>query len=286
MENIFIKNKNELEKKIQKFIADGAKKLHVITDFDRTLTPALIDGKRATTSFAQAREEGYLGEEYTKKAQALFDHYYPIEISSNISNEKRSSAMREWYEGHLNLMIEYGMNRDVMDDIVAKGKIVLRAGGAEFFRLLDKQQIPILIFSAGLGDIIKNYFIKNNLLTPNVHLISNFFNFSDDGKAIDYIRPAIHTCNKNEIEVGHTPYFRDLGERKNVLLLGNDIGDLGMSEGFNYDEIIRIGFTSHEEKDNEEKIKQSYDLVIENDGDMEYVNELLSVIPEHCRTRQ
>ena len=278
MQNIFIRNKDELDQKIKKFVDGGAEKLHLIADFDRTLTPAFIGGKRATTSFAQAREDGHLGEEYTKKAQALFDHYYPIEISSGISDDERSTAMQEWYENHLSLLIEYGITRDIMDDIVVKGKIILRSGGVDFFRLLNQKQIPVLIFSAGLWDIIKSYFMKNSLLTSNVHLISNFFNFSNDGRAIDYIKPAIHTSNKNEIEVSHTPYFRELGERKNVLLLGNDIGDLGMSEGFDFDEIIRIGFLNKEEKQNEEEFKKAYDVVIEDDGDMDYVNELLEKI--------
>ena len=45
MKNIAIPNKKALEEKIEKIKKSGIKALHVISDFDRTLTKAIVRGK-------------------------------------------------------------------------------------------------------------------------------------------------------------------------------------------------------------------------------------------------
>ena len=58
---------------------------------------------------------------------------------------------------------------------------------------LEKESIPLLIFSAGLGDVIvetlKHYNHKNlhnpeleRKIHDNIHIISNFMNWSQEGK--------------------------------------------------------------------------------------------------------
>ena len=45
-ENIIISNPKDLEEKIKGISKGGVNKLHVISDFDRTLTKAFVNGKR------------------------------------------------------------------------------------------------------------------------------------------------------------------------------------------------------------------------------------------------
>ncbi|MBU2415738.1 hypothetical protein KKH86_00740 [Patescibacteria group bacterium] len=66
--------------------------------------------------------------------------------------------------------------------------------------------------------------------------------------------------------------------RKNVLLLGDSFGDTEMINGFDYDNLIKIGFLNENVKENLEEYKKNYDVVILNDGSMEYVNDLLNEI--------
>ena len=62
----------------------GPEKLHVLADFDRTLTYALVDGQRRDSLMAILRDEKYLTPDYPAKAHALRDQYYPIEIDFSI----------------------------------------------------------------------------------------------------------------------------------------------------------------------------------------------------------
>ena len=66
--------------------------------------------------------------------------------------------------------------------------------------------------------------------------------------------------------------------RKNVLLLGDSLGDLGMIEGFEYDNLISVGFLNENIEENLHAYKENFDIVIMNDGSMNYVNGLIKKI--------
>ena len=101
MENIYIKNERELNEKIKLIKQDGKDNLHIIADFDNTLSKAYVNGKKMESMIAQIRRLGYLGEEYTKLAYDLYNKYHPIEIDPNIPQEIK---IRKWLIGGLNTL--------------------------------------------------------------------------------------------------------------------------------------------------------------------------------------
>ncbi len=181
-----------------------------------------------------------MGKEYVEKAYALHDRYYPYEISPTLSLEEKKEKMQEWWRAHMRLLLHAGMNKKIIK-IIAHKKPKERKGLSEFFMLLAKKNIPLLIFSAGLGDVIKMYLEKQNLLTKNVHILANFYRF-----------------NKNEIEVKHHPYHKEIEHRKNV--------------------ILKIGFLNEKDKELKREYAKHFDMLILNDGTMEGVNRLLKMI--------
>jgi 5'-nucleotidase len=52
----------------------------------------------------------------------------------------------------------------------------------------------------------------------------------------------IHVLNKNEKCIRGTRFAADVASRHNVILLGDSLGDIGMSNGVQCDEIVRVGF--------------------------------------------
>lgn len=278
MQGIHINDAKQLEKKIASFKKDGAKGFHVVADFDRTLTPLNVDGRKIHSVYAILREGKYLTPDYAPKSFAEFDKYHPYEIDPNLSLEEKSKKMVEWWKAHWELMVECGISKEVIDDVIKKQRVRLRKGGTDFFMTLASQQVPILIFSAGIGDIITEFLKDYKLLTPNVHVISNFFEFDRQGIATGYKEPLIHTFNKNETEVKDTPYHGLIEKCRNVLLLGDTIGDLGMTEGINHDCIIKVGFLNDKKEQLFDSYSKAFDVVILDDGPMNYVNELVNGI--------
>jgi len=276
--NLIIPNQDKLEKKKSIFKKQGVEKIHIISDFDRTLTKAFVNRKKFPSIISQLYDGNHLTKEYAKKAQQLYDKYHPMEIDPNIPIEEKKKLMENWWRTHKKLLIKSGLNLKDIQDVVDNGKLQFREGALEFFDLTHKKQIPLVIFSSsGIGEAIPLYFKKINKNYKNIHIISNSMEYDKDGNAIAIKEPIIHVFNKGEVALKGLPIMKKLKHRKNVLLLGDSLGDLNMTKGFNYENIIRIGFLNYDEE-NLEDYKRSFDVVLLNDSDMNYVNELLKEI--------
>ncbi len=77
---VIIANPEKLAQLKKIFIEDGKDKIHVLADFDRTLTKAIIKGKKMPSIISILRDNNYLTAEYAREARKLFAKYHPIEI--------------------------------------------------------------------------------------------------------------------------------------------------------------------------------------------------------------
>jgi len=276
MKNIAIQNPKNLEKLKERFKKDGADKIHVLSDFDRTLTTAFIDGKSMPSIISILRDGNYLTPDYAPKAHALYNKYHPIEINPEIPLEEKKKAMHEWWMKAFDLLTKSDFTRDDLEKVVTSGKIRFRPGALEFMDLLYSHSIPLIIMSsAGLGEAISKLLQKEGRLYQNVYVISNSFEWDEKGNAVGIKQPIIHTLNKDETMIKDYPdVFEIVKNRKNVLLLGDSLGDIGMIAGFDYDNLIKIGFLNEEVEKCLGEYKNNYDVVILNDSDMNFVNKL------------
>lgn len=276
--DILIVNQKKFEELKNNFIVQGKENVHVLTDFDRTLTRAFVEGKKINTVIGQIREGKYLAKDYASKAFALFDKYRPIEINNNIPIEERKEKMVEWWGRHLKLLIECGLNKPALENIVEEKPLCFRENALEFFGLLRKHGIPFVIMSSAPGDMIEMHLGQKRILHENVHVIANFFEFDEKGNVIKYKEPLIHSLNKHEIIVKNFPVFNEIKNRKNVLLIGDALDDTGMIEGFDYDNLIKIGFLNERTEEQINDYKRCFDVVLLNDTNFGFINNLLKEI--------
>ncbi len=278
LKNLIISNEQDLEDKIKMISKDGKGNFYVLADFDRTLTKAFVEGVKSPTAIAQIRNGNYLTPDYAPRAHELFDVYHPIEINSKVSSKEKNLKMHEWWKKHFDLLVECGLSKEVMQKIVSQRTLKFRKGAIEFIDLLHEYDVPLVIMSAGPGDMIKMYLEQEGRLYDNVHVIANFLIFDSNGKAIGVHEPIIHSCNKYEIELKKLPVYRELLKRRNVLLLGDGLEDLKMIEKFDYKTLVSVGFLNEEVEANLPNFKRGFDVVLLNDGDFSYVNELIKRI--------
>ena len=278
--NIVIPNPERLEKLKKAISKDGVKKLHVLSDFDRTLTRAFADGKSVPSLISILREENYLTPDYPQKAKELYAKYHPIEINPNISLEEKKKAMREWWTAHFDLLIKSGLNKRDLRKVVESERIKLREGCREFLDFLQKHNIPLVIMSSsGLGkEAIAMYLEKKRRLYKNIYIISNSYEWDGAGNAIAVKQPIIHGMNKDMTIIRSFPVFEIIKERKNVLLMGDNLADVEIVKGFNYDNLLKIGFLNEKVKENLEQYENKYDFLILNDSSMKPINNLLREI--------
>lgn len=279
-DNIVITNWETLEIAKQEISNSGLDSFHVVADFDRTLTKLFLDGHPTRSLIDLLRHEKHLSPAYDLAAQALFEKYYVIEIDPFVPDKDKAQAMHEWWSEHFDLLKKERLNKKTLEAIVESARIQLRAGTDRLLAKLHTYKIPLLIFSAtGLGsETISLYLKKNKQLFDNIHIISNTLEWDKDGYFVKAREPVIHSMNKNEHAIENYPVFKTIKNRKNVLLLGDNISDVGMAKGLDCQNIIKIGFLNESIEKNLEEYKKYFDILILNDGDMEFVNELIEEI--------
>jgi len=278
MDKVIIPDKEVLDEKIKRIKEEGVETLHVIADFDNTLTKAFVNGRKFQSAMAQIRTWGYLSDDYVNKSFALYDLYHPIEIDPEVDMTMKNMKMIEWWSAHRDLLVEYGMKKEIIEKILEDNRIILRENINDFIKLLKNKKIPLLIFSAGIGDLIEGILKKNEDYYNQISIISNFFRYDEEGNVLGYKGEIIHTFNKGEVAISEDPHFENVADRKNVILLGDSLGDLSMADGLEHGTKLTIGGFNEEDGELLDEYKNRYDFLVLNDGTMEPVVELFKTI--------
>lgn len=285
MQDIIVADEQKLIKIIAALKNGGAGNLHVLSDFDRTLTRACSNGIPVPSLISVLYDHNYLTPEYSRKSKTLERKYRPIEDDPDIPLEIKKIAMLEWWQKQFDLLVKSGLDRNDIKNIVSSDIVKFRAGIGEFAAILAKNNIPLVVMSAsGMGaEAIKMAFGRIGADSSNLKIISNEFIWDKNGYAIGVKQPIIHAFNKDETTVKEFPEIYDvIKNRKNVVLLGDNPEDVKMVCGFNYDNLLSIGFYNRQGGEWLEKHKKVFDIVIANDAGLDYVNQLLG---ETTRTK-
>ena len=279
MSDIIISDEKSFSKKKNDLIKSGFDNLHFVSDFDRTLTKAFVNSNFYPALISIFATEGYLSREFNNREKELFNYYHPYEISNSITLDEKKEKMEMWWDEMAQSLIDFSLNKGLFEEAAKSQKIQLRDKTKEVLEIINSKEVPFIIFSAsGLGDIsIKEVLKYKNLLFPNIDIISNKFLWDENGYAIDYEKPHIHPFNKKETTL--SPDIKEkISKRKNIILLGDSLGDSNMAE--TNQTILKIGFLNYHIDEKIEEYKKHYDVVITNDGSMDFVYDLLKEIDE------
>merc|ERR1719273_85994 len=106
---------------------------------------------------------------------------------------------------------------------------------------LLKNNVPVLVLSAGLGDLVEEILLHYNVYHSNVKVVSNFLDYDEEGNIIGLAGDVIHVFNKNEkslkpvertnVRVENVDLIDEIHRRGNVLLMGDSLGDPCMADG-------------------------------------------------------
>lgn len=215
----------------------------VIIDFDKTTTLGKVDGLIVPSIISILRSEDHLSSKYSELSKALHAKYHPIEMNSSIPFETRYKAMESWWTEHLDLLIKSGLNLSHIKQASESKQIVIRSGFAELVKYASENDIPLVIFSAsGIGfESIEFTLKRDGLLTSNITIISNRFIWDENGNAVSRVMPTIHSLAKTGAMLKSTEAWGKISEKKFVIVVGDALHDVTMSDGIDFEQVISFG---------------------------------------------
>ena len=203
---------------------------------------------------------------------STYKKFRKIEKDPELPLEVKIKAMVQWMEISEQLLKGFEFDPTELVEVAEKYGSDLRDGTKTLMERLNAAKIPVLVFSAGLGDVVEAILKHNEVLLPNVEIISNFLKYSSN-KLDGFNGKKIHVFNKNETVLDQE-HLKRLEKRKNILLMGDSIGDTTMSDGIkDVENVFKIGFLY--DKDNEivekslESYMDSFDVVLVDDQTMD-----------------
>nr|CAG8443365.1 11859_t:CDS:2 [Entrophospora candida]CAG8446124.1 8714_t:CDS:2 [Entrophospora candida] len=276
-----ISNEEKTREKLNKIIEDGFDNLHIISDFDATMTSYWFDDKkRNPSSHSILGKSERLSDQFRARIKEIDEKYYSIEIDPYKSKQEKLPYMLEWWGKAHDLLIGEKISKDDVTRIATETPVKMRPGLDSLVKTCSEKKVPLLVFSAGIGNVIEQVLRSKNLYDQdNMHIVSNQMGFNPTTGICDrFEEPLVHIFNKSEVVVKESPYHAAIEDRRNVILLGDSMGDLQMSSGISHDVSLTIAFLNVRIDEHLDEYLKSFDIVMVNDGPMDCVNIILSNI--------
>jgi len=107
--------------------------------------------------------------------------------------------------------------------------------------------------------------------------MGNKFQFDEENNINDIKYPIIQTFNKSAV------FKNEFGssDKTHVILIGDHLNDSDITNEVNFKEYLKIGFFNYPEGEKQELLenyKKRYDLIIQNNGNFNKINEYISNI--------
>lgn len=208
------------------------------------------------------------------------NYYLPIEHDHSIPKEQKVPILVEWWKKWLNLTVETQLLQETVKKMVKTSKTNFKSGCKLFLESLEQNKIPILIVSAGLGNIIQERIRLECGYLSNMKIVSNFMKFDLKTKKIVGFEGKInHVLNKNESVMSNLAYAKQIETRSNVLLLGDSLADVDMADGLHASKnVLKIGFLNNKVDELLPSYMITYDIVLINDETFNILNAILKAI--------
>ncbi|CAI2348320.1 unnamed protein product [Caenorhabditis sp. 36 PRJEB53466] len=284
-ENIIVGDPTTVSNKLRKMVLGGAGKTVVISDFDYTLSRfENEEGERLSTTHGVFDDNVMrLNPELGQKFIDLKKKYYPIEFCPKMTQEEKIPHMEKWWGTSHGLIINERFSKTTIEDFVRQSRIVFKDGAEDFIQSLDGHNVPLVIFSAGIGNIIE-YFLQQKLgaIPRNTHFISNMILFDEDDKACAFSEPLIHTfCKNSSVIQKETSFFHEIAGRVNVILLGDSMGDIHMDVGVERDgPTLKVGYYNGSLDDTAamQHYEEVYDIVLVHDATLNVAQKIVDIV--------
>ena len=300
--NISIKDIPNFTSKLNNLIISyksNPRNIIFITDFDYTITKR-YNYQKNSTLFSSYRfyDESLIGGDQQKILDIqnqLCNEYMKYETDNTYDKKIREQKVHEFYSKSLDVYINPKFTRNSIGKMLEKfkEKYELRKYTKELFELLIKLDIPIVIVSGGVKEVIIDLLktsinnFEKYLSEKKIVIIANELYFEEGKGCIGHSTNVIYAFNKSNF-VKET-IKNNFPQVKNVIVMGDHLNDFDSVQDLeiNKNDIIGIGFVNikpeilNDEtkkdiiKKNVEEYNNVYDVNLIGDSDFDFIIKLL-----------
>lgn len=245
------------QKKLDELNSVDESDIYILTDFDDTVTK-----DNNFSSWTSVFLNPKTNQEFIEVCSGIYKKYHKFEVDSSLSYKEKRKIMDEWYKVNVQTVVDFKVTREIIESAASSMKRAqMRSGAKKFFKTMHEKGIPVLIISAGVGNVIELFLREMGCLYDNVHIYSNFFEYKDDVVIGVKDNAVVHPLNKQDV-ITDPIVWNEIKKRHNAILIGNSVNDIKMILNDKHN-VFKIGFISGDE-DMKECIEK-YDIVCSND---------------------
>lgn len=218
------------KEKIQKMKLNS---IYFLVNFDNVITD-----NNSSDTWSAIQDNMSSKKKITKKIEELNYKYREIESDNNIEFDCKCNFIEEIWKENLSLIKEQHFDDKKISNIVSKkNKLRIRGGVKKFLEVTYEKNIPVIIISDGISEVIKCLLKCNKCYYDNITIISNSI-LTDDKNNLKMI---IHPLNKNELSLPDEIKAKING-RKTSILLASSINDINMLSKVKLNDSIKVAF--------------------------------------------
>lgn len=227
---------------------------YILIDFDRTLTKG-----NSISGWRVLYYSGLLGDDFTKRYDEIHD--------------KHHETWEYIFKSYIDLLREKGLKNEIVKEAVKNTKLELRDGAKEFLNKMHDINVPVIIISCSLKNVIKEYLEFNNCYYNNIFIYSNYCDIEEKGKNDIY---EVTPQSKNKIT-----FSKELNEiiktRDYALLFGDIVDDINMVSKDKLNSTITVGFLDKKIEENLELYKSTFDIVLTDNSSFKEIENLIEL---------
>jgi len=299
-----VRDVDQLVQKLNRFIEGGVEKLMVLADFDYTLTKRWSDVDKLVevdSSYCVVTKSPLMDESIGHTMRDNYRAGFPLMSDPDISVERKMAHMTQLREEELKLWMKSGLTKSMLRSIINCHNLTFRDNMFPLCASLAQEQVPFIVSTAGLADIVEGVLNKENLLHENISVLGNYFDWKEDGSLGGFKNEIVHSYNKETsmrqyVNERHRNEVNEITKkdlennnkcvfagRSNFIVMGDSLGDARMAmEIENIENVVKIGFLNDNDPESLESRLVSYceafDLVLINEESLTLPLHLLEAI--------
>ncbi|CAH8452789.1 unnamed protein product [Heterobilharzia americana] len=274
----------EFVDKLSEMMYYGAEYIQVVCDFDHTLSKYTHNAAKVPVCHGLFMNHHRIPEMSRMRLMELYESYMSIRNYGNANESENISLTMEFWKLAHKALVDGNITRNDVECCALEGGIVIRDNATIFLNKLAQNNIPMIIFSGGIGNVIETLLTALNIPLDNIRIVSNFMDFNSEGRLVGFQDPVIHSLNKTYKIIQNSEYYETvLSKRTCILLIGDSDNDAAMIDNrqkFSSGQIIviRIGFLNEKIDERMELFTSLYDIVLVNDETFDIPLVILSSI--------